>query len=88
MKKINSQPKKASLGQATGQDTEHSKQDGGNAAGKLKAIEKAIDIKRQQLYNAVDCYGLSNPRCLRYSMELDELINTFNSVRKSMQKDN
>ncbi|MBB6672103.1 aspartyl-phosphate phosphatase Spo0E family protein [Cohnella nanjingensis] len=43
----------------------------------LSALKQAIHDKRQQLNRHADRHGLSDRGCLRYSMELDELINLF-----------
>lgn len=49
----------------------------------LSAIDQAIYEKRQQLNKYARTYGLSDPRCLHCSMELDELINAFNKINKT-----
>ncbi|SDO74870.1 Spo0E like sporulation regulatory protein [Paenibacillus sp. yr247] len=52
-------------------------------ADSLSAIDQAIYEKRQQLNKYARTYGLSDPRCLHCSMELDELINAFNKMNKN-----
>ncbi|WP_246321261.1 Spo0E family sporulation regulatory protein-aspartic acid phosphatase [Paenibacillus germinis] len=54
------------------------------AADNLSAIDQAIYEKRQQLNKYARTYGLSDPRCLHCSMELDELINAFNKISKTI----
>ncbi|MCY9698387.1 Spo0E family sporulation regulatory protein-aspartic acid phosphatase [Paenibacillus alginolyticus] len=54
------------------------------AADNLSAIDQAIYEKRQQLNKYARTYGLSDPRCLHCSMELDELINAFNKMNKTI----
>lgn len=53
------------------------------AVDNLSAIDQAIYEKRQQLNKYARTYGLSDPRCLHCSMELDELINAFNKMNKT-----
>ncbi|MCC3376700.1 aspartyl-phosphate phosphatase Spo0E family protein [Cohnella sp. REN36] len=53
------------------------------AADKLSELKRAIQAKRQQLNLHADRHGLSDGGCLRYSMELDELINLFYRKRGS-----
>ncbi|WP_246359095.1 Spo0E family sporulation regulatory protein-aspartic acid phosphatase [Paenibacillus phytorum] len=57
------------------------------AADNLSAIDQAIYEKRQQLNKYARTYGLSDPRCLHCSMELDELINAFNKINKTIDMD-
>ncbi|WP_373865242.1 Spo0E family sporulation regulatory protein-aspartic acid phosphatase [Paenibacillus koleovorans] len=47
----------------------------------LCEIDLAIREKRRQLNECVDKYGISDPRCLKDSVELDHLINQFNRVK-------
>ncbi|MDF2651479.1 MAG: Spo0E like sporulation regulatory protein [Paenibacillus sp.] len=54
------------------------------AVDNLSAIDQAIYEKRQQLNKYARIYGLSDPRCLHCSMELDELINAFNKMNKTI----
>ncbi|MFD0676751.1 MULTISPECIES: Spo0E family sporulation regulatory protein-aspartic acid phosphatase [unclassified Paenibacillus] len=45
-------------------------------------IEEAIYEKRRQLNKYAEAHGHTDPGSLRYSMELDDLINAFNRSQK------
>jgi hypothetical protein len=48
----------------------------------LTMLEQTIYEKQQQLYQAAEAHELTDPICLRHSMELDDLINAYNRLLK------
>jgi hypothetical protein len=48
----------------------------------ILTVERAIHEKQLNLIRAVEKYGLSDPICLRFSIELDELIIAFYRLQK------
>lgn len=46
-------------------------------------MERYIEDKRKEMYDVADKYGLSDPRVLMKSRELDQLLNLYVQYKKA-----